>query len=488
MSASASESSSPPEGGNKLWEGRASGRLEDITLELGESISLDIELYREDLYGSAHHARMLRKIGVLTDKECEDILQGLRRVKREIEAGEMPLRRELEDIHTHVENRLIELVGEAGKKLHTGRSRNDQVALDTHLFILRSARAVQEEILALCEAFLARARENMDCIVPGYTHLQAAQPVRLAHHLLAHFWFFRRDFDRFAWARTNADRLPLGSGAMAGVNYPSDREFLRENMDFAEIYPNSMEAVASRDHIMNFLYSCAVFGAHASRLSEEIVIWHSVEFSFITLPDSLTTGSSIMPQKKNPDLAEIIRGKTGRLVGNMNNLFIAVKGLPLTYNRDLQEDRAPLLDSARECPRIARGLTAMVREMKFHPENMKRSLDRGYTQATDLADALVSEKGLSFREAHHVVGRLVARCVAAGCFLSDVPREVRAEVDEKLADDDFYFAASDLAKSADKKISQGGTARFRIEEQLTLAQGALEDMSRDLGDPVSYDF
>lgn len=452
---------------NQLWAGRSSGAVADVMVRMGESISLDIQLYREDIRGSVAHARMLERIGVLNATEREQIESGLRRIKQEIEAGQLALRPELEDIHTHVENRLTELIGDAGKKLHTARSRNDQVAVDTHLFVRRACAELSTAIAGLCDTLLERARqpEIFAIVLPGYTHLQVAQPVRLSHHLLAHFWAFARDIDRFARANETASVLPLGSGAMAGVNYPTDREFLRAELGFHTVNPNSMDAVASRDHILDFLYACTVFFTHASRISEELILWNSVEFGFITLPDALTTGSSIMPQKKNPDLAELTRGKVGRVQANLMNLLTNIKSLPLTYNRDLQEDRFPLLDSYAQTELAASALTAMLGGAAFHGERMRASLDRGFAQATDLADALVSERGVPFREAHHLVGALVRACVEANTTLALASREVRARGGEFFLDNDFYNRAVSLENSADKKISQGGTGAAPLEKQ-----------------------
>ncbi len=456
-----------------LWAGRSKGRLDDIAVEMGQSISLDIQLYREDIMGSIAHSAMLEKIGILTGSENEQIQKGLQTIRKEIETGNFPLRPELEDIHTHVETRLIELIGESAKKLHTGRSRNDQIAVDTHLFVRSACRKTSAEILAFCRALKDQAEQNIESVIPGYTHLQVAQPVRLSHHLLSHFWAFLRDFDRFQAAAISSDRLPLGSGALGGVNYASDREFLRTALGFGSIYPNSMDAVSSRDHILDFLYACAVFAAHASRLAEEIILWSSVEFSFISLPDELTTGSSIMPQKKNPDFAELSRGKAGRIFANLTNLLTSLKGLPLTYNRDLQEDRFPLLDSAEQTSLVCRSMTAMVRKMKFFPENMKTSLEKGYAAATDLADALVKEKNIPFREAHHLVGKLVSECIRTGKSLTGIGQTERKAVCSHFADEKFYAGAVDLKASADKKISYGGTAKHRQKEQLGEAAAAI---------------
>ncbi|MEQ9366810.1 MAG: argininosuccinate lyase [Leptospirales bacterium] len=456
---------------NQLWAGRSDGEVADITVRMGESISLDIQLYREDIRGSVAHARMLEGIGVLRADERAAIENGLRSIKQEIEAGDFDLRPELEDIHTHVENRLTELIGDAGKKLHTARSRNDQVAVDTHLFVRRACAELGAAVGGLCDTLLERAtqKSTLGIVLPGYTHLQVAQPIRLSHHLLAHYWAFSRDITRFARANETANALPLGSGAMAGVNYATDREFLRRDLSFAEISPNSMDAVASRDHILDFLYACAVFMTHASRLSEELILWNSVEFGFITLPDALTTGSSIMPQKKNPDLAELTRGKTGRVQGNLLNLLTNIKSLPLTYNRDLQEDRFVLLDSYAQTGMAIEALTAMLAGVEFHGDRMRASLDRGFAQATDLADALVSERDVPFREAHHLVGALVRACVDAGTTLAKVSAQTRSKINECFADDDFYFRAVSLENSADKKVSYGGTGQAPLDQQIESA-------------------
>lgn len=462
--------------GETLWQGRSDGSVSQIMLEMGESISLDIEIYSEDIRGSLAHAKMLQKTGILTPDEVEQISSGLKRIETEIEKGELPIRIELEDIHTHIENRLIELIGETGKKLHTARSRNDQVAVDTHLYVKKGALDTAVETAMLCEMFLERAKQEIDTILPGYTHLQVAQPIRLSHHLLAHFWAFLRDVERMLGAFDTADSLPLGSGAMAGVNYKTDRDFLREELQFRAVTPNSMDAVASRDHILDFLYASTVLMSHASRVAEEIILWNSVEFSFLTLPDSLTTGSSIMPQKKNPDLAELSRGKTGRVTGNLFNLLMNIKGLPLTYNRDLQEDRFPLLDTRKQVRMTVTAMSAMVREMKFNRENMQKSLEKGFATATDLADALVAQKGVPFREAHHIAGKLVGECVRNNHVLKTVPEEIRSKISPHLADGEFYLRAIDLVRSTDKKVSAGGSSREEQVRQIDQAGKALEAM------------
>ncbi|MCB1173048.1 MAG: argininosuccinate lyase [Leptospiraceae bacterium] len=458
----------------QLWQGRSSGEQSPLARQIGESISLDIQLYLEDLLGSAAHARMLGRLGILSSADLDQILPGLAQIKREIESGRMELQIELEDIHTHIETRLIEICGDLGKKLHTARSRNDQVAVDTHLYVRRACADQAALLLAVLRALMQRATENIDTIVAGYTHLQVAQPIRLAHHLLAHFWLLEKSMPRLQQANRQARILPLGSGAMAGVNYPTDRDFLAAFLGFDSIAPNSMAAVAGRDHITDYLYAAATIMQHASRICEEIILWNSVEFGFISLPDELTTGSSIMPQKKNPDLAELIRGKYGRVWSNLNNVLVTLKSLPLTYNRDLQEDRWPLLDSRRQLDLSLPALEAMIQSMQFHPERMRSTLASGYATATDLADALVQQKNLSFREAHHLVGALVALAHKEGKVLSELSPTERGTVSVHFVDEAFYTAAIDLYRSADRKISAGGTARTRIEEQLRLAESRLD--------------
>lgn len=457
-------------------------------IRMGESISLDIELYREDLKGSAEHARMLARRGIISEQDMQAILDGLRTIRKEIEAGQMALRPELEDIHTHIETRLKELIGEPAGRLHTARSRNDQVAVDTHLFVKRQSALLQQSLLQLCETLLQQAERNIDVIIPSYTHLQVAQPVRFAHHLLAYFWMFLRDAERYGRAFQSADCMPLGSGAATGVNYDTDREWLQAELGFARMYENSMDAVSNRDHILDYLYAGSVFSVHASRLAEEIILFTGVEFGFLELPDSLTTGSSIMPQKKNPDLAELTRGKAGRVTSLLMQLLMTVKGLPLTYNRDLQEDRFSLLDSGQQCSMIVEALTAMVGQFIVHPERIRRSLGQGYATATDLADALVARKDIPFREAHHIAGRLVALCAEKGIPLDSASADLRASVHEALADDDFYQEAVREETSVERKVSRGGTARHRILEQIEHAKKALQQGRDGAASPPSLDF
>lgn len=457
----------------KLWAGRTSGIVDDILTKLGESISLDIFLYKEDLKGSYEHAKMLKKIGILTEEEFQQIAQGLKRIQKEIENNHFPLKVELEDIHTHIENRLKELIGNVAGKLHTGRSRNDQIVLDTHLFVKRNSIEIINLLIKINQRIIEKSEKYIEIIFPSYTHLQIAQPIRFSHYLLSYFWMFIRDIERFLFTIEQADRLPLGCGAVAGVNYSNDREFLRTNLQFKEIYENSMDAVSNRDHILNFLYSLSVLAIHISRLCEDLIIFNTIEFKFIELPDEFTTGSSIMPQKKNPDLLELIRGKTARYISNLQTLLIILKGLPMTYNRDLQEDRKPLVESL-EMIYILNGIWKIISNLKINEENIEEVLKKGFSTATDLADSLVLHKNIPFREAHHIVGKLVQYCIKKQYNLFTIPKEERKLIHPSLEEDHFYFSSINLESSTEKKISRGGTSKKRIEEQIQYAKQQLE--------------
>ncbi|TGJ98612.1 argininosuccinate lyase [Leptospira langatensis] len=466
------------EGNAKLWGGRFKESASPIMERIGESVSFDKKLYKEDLEGSRAHAKMLHKIGILNAEELKQILEGLAQVESEIESGNFKYSSELEDIHMHIESRLTELKGEVGKKLHTARSRNDQVAQDTRLYVRNRILEIQERLESLRKALYTRASENVDTIIPGYTHLQVAQPVRASHFLLAYFWMFTRDTEFFEFAKENANLLVLGSGAMAGVNYQNDRDFLASELKTNGISPNSMDAVASRDHLLQFLFAATQTMLHASRFCEDIILYSSQEFGLVKLPDSLTTGSSIMPQKKNPDIAELIRGKSARVAGNLNHLIGLLKGLPLTYNRDLQEDKLAVFDAVETVLISLEGLEAMVSEMQFRPERGERSLKEGFATATDLADYLVGEKKIPFRTAHELVGRLVSECVERKENLFTIPEEIRTKISPHFSGKEYEKAVS-LELSADKKASYGGTARSRQLEQLELARKSLESSSKN---------
>ncbi|MCB1158296.1 MAG: argininosuccinate lyase, partial [Leptospiraceae bacterium] len=414
----------------------------------------------------------------LSDKELMDVLNGLEKIRGELERGELTFRTDLEDIHMHIESRLTELIGDAGKKLHTGRSRNDQVAIDMRLFIRQETLEIQDRLKNLILSFKNKAERNVDFVMPGYTHLQVAQPVRVSHYLFSYFWLFLRDYKTLQFCLEENDSLVLGSGALAGVNYPSDREFMREELGFKKVSENSIDSVSSRDHMMNFLFSLAKIMTNASRFCEEILLFSSQEFSFLRLPDSLTTGSSIMPQKKNPDIAELIRGKSARVISNLHSLMVLVKGLPLAYDRDLQEDKLFLFDSAEQVKLSIEGMKAMLDEMEFRYENMRASLENGFATATDLADFLVNEKGIPFREAHELVGRLVSVCVSNNKTLFTIEEKERKPISEFFMGEE-YFQAISLEGSTDKKKSSGSTSRQSQLEQIKKADEALRELGID---------
>ncbi|HNI26420.1 MAG TPA: argininosuccinate lyase, partial [Leptospiraceae bacterium] len=384
----------------KLWGGRFSSPTSPIMERIGESISFDYKLYHHDILGSRAHSKNLKQMGILTEREFDDIQRGLTQIEKEIEEGKLKFRPELEDIHMHIESRLTELIGSAGKKLHTARSRNDQVAQDVRLYLKDSIVKIQNSLKNLLEAVLKKAEASTDIIMPGYTHLQVAQPIRASHYLLAHFWALYRDFRQFLFAKEINDVLVLGSGALAGVNYPTDRDLIAEELGLSKLSQNSIDAVSQRDHLLNYLFASSQLMIHLSRMSEEIIIFNTVEFSYIQLPDALTTGSSIMPQKKNPDIAELIRGKSARVIGHLNQMMFLLKGLPLAYNRDLQEDKIPVFETEETVLVSLEGMTEMIKSLKFQEKNMKHSLEKGFAAATDLADFLVNRKGVPFRDAH----------------------------------------------------------------------------------------
>ena len=473
---------------SKLWVGRSSGKVAGVLLEIGESISLDIQLYKQDIRASIAHARMLCKIGIFSAKELDSLEKEMRKIIREIEEGSFPLDPQLEDIHTHIEVRLTQALKTIGNKLHTARSRNDQIAVDTHLYVRTASYELGKLLLELSEVLYRRAKENIDVFLPGYTHLQIAQPIRLSHYLLAYFWAFIRDIDLFFASNQTAQILPLGSGAFAGTNYKTDRELIKEDLKFRSIYPNSIDAVSNRDYLLNFLYACSMCMTHASRLSEEIILWNTSEFSYISLPDHLSTGSSIMPQKKNPDIAELVRGKSARVQSNLSNLFINLKSQPLSYNRDLQEDKHPLIDSFQQTHLSIRALTALIEEVSFHEEKMLASLHKGFSTATDLADSLVQEKKLTFREAHGIVGKLVSVCSDKGYSLESIPISERASIHPAFEDEIFYRKAIDISLSTEKKLSYGSTSLQSQKQQLKEASHRLSQYNKKSWNSPQYHF
>jgi argininosuccinate lyase len=403
----------------KLWKGRFSERTAQVVERFTASIDVDKRLYRYDIEGSIAHSRMLAKTGIIAEADADALIEGLNQIRREIDNGSFAFDERLEDIHMHIESRLFELAGKVAQKLHTGRSRNDQVALDVRLFVRDALSDIVGRLAELQRVFVRMARAQIDVVVPGYTHLQRAQPVLLSHHFMAYVEMLSRDAERFADCRRRADVMPLGSAALAGTSFPVDRAFVAELLGFAAISANSLDAVSDRDYILEFLAAAGICMMHLSRLSEEMVLWSSAEFGFIELPDAFATGSSIMPQKKNPDVPELVRGKTGRVYGHLMAQLTLMKGLPLSYNRDMQEDKAALFDAVDTLTACVEVITQMLPGIKINAARMGEAATTGYLNATDLADYLVRQ-GMPFREAHHCVGQAVRNAIAQGRELHEL--------------------------------------------------------------------
>ena len=454
-----------------LWSGRFEEGVSEFTQRFGASLPVDKALYREDIAGSRAHAHMLAAQGVISAEDADAIDAGLSRIEQRIEAGDFVFDINNEDIHMSIESALIADIGDAGARLHTGRSRNDQVATDTRLFAKRRCRELMAANVRLRRALVEQAEAHFDVIMPGYTHLQHAQPVLFSHHLLAYVWMLTRDFGRLKEALRAADASPLGSAALAGTTYPLDRQATAAELGFSAVIPNSLDAVSDRDFLLDLSYACSVSCMHLSRLAEEIILWSSAEFGFITLSDAFSTGSSIMPQKKNPDFAELIRGKTGRVVGDLVALLVTMKSLPLAYNKDLQEDKEGAIDAAKTLEDCLVCAAGMIETMQVNPEAMLAQAKKGYLAATDVADYL-AKKGMPFRRAHEVVGHLVLLCDKRGCDLDDLSLEdFRAESELFEAD---ITQALDLESIAAARTTEGGTGHASVRTQMAAALAALE--------------
>lgn len=453
-----------------LWSGRFTENVSEFTQRFGASLPVDKALYAQDIAGSKAHAKMLATVGVISEEDAQKIAAGLDRVKADIESGDFSFDINDEDIHMSVEKALTAEIGDAGARLHTGRSRNDQVATDTRLYAKQRATDLMRANVALRHALIGQAEANFGVILPGYTHLQHAQPVLFSHHMLAYVWMLARDYRRLQAARDAADACPLGAAALAGTTYPLDRQMTAGELGFASVIPNSLDAVSDRDFLLDLDYACAVSCMHLSRLCEELVLWSTSEFGFIELSDAFSTGSSIMPQKKNPDFAELIRGKTGRVIGNLVSLLVTMKALPLAYNKDLQEDKYGAIDSAKTLEDCLQCAAGMIETMSIKPENMLKQAKLGHLAATDVADYL-AKKGLPFRHAHEVVGHLALLCEQRGCNLDD------------LSFDDFKAASSlfeeDIVKALDlpsivaARTTEGGTGEAAVTQQMEKAKAAL---------------
>ena len=459
----------------KLWGGRFSKTTDEMINEFQASIGFDRRMYREDIAGSLAHAAMLAKVGILSEEDCAAIEKGLKGILAQIEHGDFDFSVALEDIHMNIEKRLTDAIGDAGSRLHTARSRNDQVALDTHLFVRHAVVDVMAHIRALQQALTESAAQHRDVIMPGYTHLQRAQPILFSHHLMAYFGMLARDFERFQGVYARTDIMPLGAGALAGTTLPIDRQFVAQRLHFERIYTNSLDAVSDRDYILEFLSAASILMVHLSRLSEEIILWCSREFSFVELDDAHCTGSSMMPQKKNPDVSELVRGKTGRVVGHLMAMLMAVKGLPLAYNKDLQEDKEGLFDAIDTVKFSLAVYAQLIRGMKLREDVMRHAVEADYSNATDLADYLV-RKGLPFRKAHAVAGQAVAQCIARGIYLAELPITDYQQLSPLFAEDIYDAISPETCVSC--RNSYGGTSYEQAEMQLEAAKNLMTEEER----------
>ncbi|MCQ2362971.1 MAG: argininosuccinate lyase [Acidaminococcaceae bacterium] len=437
----------------KLWGGRFSKETSEWVDAYNASVSYDKRLYREDIRGSIAHATMLARQGIISKEDGEQIVDGLQKILQLIKDGKFEFSQELEDIHMNIEARLTEMIGAAGARVHSARSRNDQVALDMHMYMKRVVARMGELLILLEEVILGLARGNCDTIMPGYTHLQRAQPITFAHNMLAYLNMFKRDFDRLKGVWKRADMMPLGAGAIAGSTLPIDRQFVAEQLNFSDVYYNSMDAISDRDYIIEFLSFASILMMHVSRLSEEICLWSSTEFNFIELDDAYATGSSMMPQKKNPDIPELVRGKTGRVYGTLMQMLVTMKGLPLAYNKDLQEDKEGFFDVVDTLRLTLVVLRDMLATMTLKKDKMRDAVYHDFSNATDLAEYLV-KKGVPFRQAHEIVGKTVAYAIEQGKFLGELTlEEFRQHGD--IVDEDIYEAIKPET-CVNARISFGG--------------------------------
>jgi argininosuccinate lyase len=454
----------------KPWGGRFTQETDELTEEFTASISFDKRLYRYDISGSIAHCESLAKAGIISTDEKGKIIQALKEIEGEIEKGEFSFSTQLEDIHMHIEQRLLEKIGETGGKLHTGRSRNDQIALDLRLYLKEEAAGVIALLKGLQTSLVGVAEVHVDVIMPGYTHLRKAQPILLSHHVLAYYEMFKRDRERLTDALDRIDCLPLGSGALAGTPYSVDREDIARQLGFAAISQNSIDAVSDRDFVAEFLFCCALLMMHLSRLCEELIVWSVPEFGFLRLPQAFCTGSSIMPQKANPDVLELIRAKTGRVYGALVTLLTVLKALPLAYNRDLQEDKEPLFDTVDTVKSSLQIMARLIEKVEVDRERMLQAASEEYTNATDLADYLVM-KGIPFREAHQITGKAVQYAEKKGAKLDDLTLDEFRSFSPTIGEDVFDYIR--IEGSIDHRQSIGGTARQRVAQQIKKAKKEL---------------
>jgi len=458
----------------KIWVGRTDGNTDKIADDFNSSISFDCKMYRQDITGSMAHAAMLGNKGIIQKNESELIIETLSDILDDIENGIVTFDPDAEDIHMFIEQELTSRIGDVGKKLHTARSRNDQVALDLRMYLRDETDTLVYEIKELLQAICNQAKENRATIMPGYTHLQRAQPVTFGHHLLAYAMMLIRDIERFVDTRKRINCSPIGCCALAGTTYDTDRWFEAKQLGFEDICRNSIDGVSDRDFCVEVLQNCSLLMMHLSRLSEELVLWSSWEFKFVELSDQYTTGSSIMPQKKNPDMAELIRGKTGRVYGDLMALLTTLKGLPLAYNKDMQEDKESVFDAVETVHNCLKVMTPMIQTMRALPERMKKAAQGGFINATDLADYLV-KKGMPFRTAYKISGQLVAECIEKNTVLDELPLSVYRSFSD-LFEEDLYQEIA-LETCVEKRISEGGTSVRSVDRQIEYVQNYLNGES-----------
>lgn len=456
----------------QLWGGRFTKETDELVYKFNASISFDKRFYAQDIRGSIAHVMMLAKQGILTETEKEEIIAGLTGILEDVKEGRLEITEEYEDIHSFVEAALIERIGDTGKKLHTGRSRNDQVALDMKLYTREEALLLDRQVKEVLLAIYDIMEENLETYMPGFTHLQKAQPITLAHHMGAYFEMFKRDHERLQDIYRRMNTCPLGSGALAGTTYPLDRQYTASILGFDGPTLNSMDGVSDRDYLLELLSALSIIMMHLSRFCEEVIIWNSNEYQFVEIDDAYSTGSSIMPQKKNPDIAELVRGKTGRVYGALNSLLVTMKGLPLAYNKDMQEDKEwafDAIDNVKGCLMLFAG---MLRTMQFRKERMEESAKHGFTNATDAADYLVNH-GVPFRDAHGIVGRLVLTCIEKKIALDDLPLEEYRKI-SPVFEEDIYEAIS-LKTCVGKRVTTGAPGPAAMQEALDIYKRYLEE-------------
>lgn len=459
----------------KLWSGRFDKNTDKLVDELNASIGFDFRMYRQDIAGSIAHSAMLSKQGVISKEDAERIAQGLNAILIDIEAGKLSFGNDVEDVHMAIEGELTKRIGDAGKRLHTARSRNDQVALDLRLYLKEEISLLRELVLELLETVLNIAERNTDVVMPAYTHLQRAQPTTFAHYMMAYANMLRRDVTRLEDCLERMDECPLGSGALTSTTYPIDRDYVARELGFAGITQNSLDGVSDRDFALELMNDLSILMMHLSRFSEEIIMWCSWEFKFVELDDAYSTGSSIMPQKKNPDIAELVRGKTGRVYGDLITLLTVMKALPLAYNKDMQEDKEPVFDAIDTVKKCLPVFSAMLNTMRLYPENMRNAACRGFINATDCADYLV-KKGLPFRDAYTIVGRLVNHCIEKGKTLETLEIEEYRKL-SPVFDEDVYEAIALETCIASRNVA-GGPAKGSVQKQMDFIRSFLLERQR----------